>query len=97
MVPSVTLDFTSSAVTDAPAPTYVSSQGHSSSIETSEAAIPTSEAPAAPESSSVYEAPVASPTAKAVEAAAAPAATSAAGSKRGEATFYGGNTDGGKW
>ncbi|KAL1608721.1 hypothetical protein SLS59_001911 [Nothophoma quercina] len=93
----VSLDFTSSAVTETPASTYAPEQGYGSPSETSEAAIPTSETPAAAESSSVYETSAASETAaasstyKAVEAQA----TSAAGSKRGLATFYGGNTDGG--
>ncbi|KAJ4363321.1 hypothetical protein N0V95_001094 [Ascochyta clinopodiicola] len=68
---------------------------------TSEAAIPTSEAPAAVESYSAYEAPAASETpvaapvmSKAFKAKAVVKA--AAGSKAGQATFYGGNTSGGK-
>ncbi|KAF3042193.1 hypothetical protein E8E12_009213 [Didymella heteroderae] len=93
---SVSLDYTDSAVTETPAPTtYVPGQGYGSPSETSEAVIPTSETPAAAETSSTYQTPAASSTtveAKAVEAQA----TSAAGSKRGEATFYGGNTSGGK-
>lgn len=92
---SISLDYTDSAVTETPAPTtYAPGQGYGSPSETSEAAIPTSETPAAAESSSAYEAPAASPTVEAVEAQAQ--ATSAAGSKTGEATFYGGNTSGGK-
>ncbi|KAF2630236.1 carbohydrate-binding module family 63 protein [Macroventuria anomochaeta] len=89
---SVSLDYTLSTVTETPAPTYAPGQGYGSSSETSEAAIPTSETPAVAEFSSVYEAPAASSTVSAVDAQA----TSAAGSKRGQATFYGGNTDGGK-
>ena len=89
---TASLVYTPSAVTETPVPTYAPGQGYGSPIETSEAAIPTSEIPAIVESSSAYEAPAASPTVKAVEAQA----TSAAGSKSGEATFYGGNTDGGK-
>ena len=91
---SVSLDYTPSAVTETPAPTYAPAPGYGEPSETSEAAIPTSETAAVAESSSVYQAPAA-PTVQAE--AVKPAATSAAGSKRGEATFYGGNTDGGKW
>jgi hypothetical protein len=53
-------------------------------------AIPTSEAAASSAAPAASEAPQAAPE------AASGMATSAAGSKRGEATFYGGNTDGGK-
>lgn len=88
---SVSLDYTSSAVTETPASTYAPGQGYGSPSETSEAAIPTSETPAAAESLSAYEAPAASSIVKAVKAQA----TSAAGSRSGEATHYGGNTSGG--
>ena len=93
---SVSLDYTDSATTETPAPsTYVPGQSYGSPSSTSSAAIPTSETPAAAETSSISQAPAAtSPT---VEAKAASAqATSSAGSKSGEATFYGGNTSGGK-
>ncbi|KAF1933477.1 carbohydrate-binding module family 63 protein [Didymella exigua CBS 183.55] len=80
---SVSLDYTDSAVTETPAPTsYVPGQGYSA---ISEAAIPTSEAVTAVETSA------ASSTSQSVQAQA----TSAAGSKTGEATFYGGNVSGG--
>ncbi|KAJ4407394.1 hypothetical protein N0V91_003978 [Didymella pomorum] len=95
---SVSLDYTDSATTETPAPsTYVPGQGYGSPSSTSEAAIPTSETPAAAETSSLSQAPAATSTTVEAEAAQAQAqATSAAGSKRGEATFYGGNTSGGK-
>ncbi|KAF9694880.1 hypothetical protein EKO04_007127 [Ascochyta lentis] len=99
IVSSVSLDYTPSAVTEAPAPTYSPGQSYGQPSETSEAPIPTSESSVVTESSSAYEAPAASETSvaasstsKAVDAQA----TSAAGSKSGEATFYGGNTSGGK-
>jgi hypothetical protein len=55
-------------------------------------AMPTSEAAA---SSAAPAAPAASDAPQAAPEAASDTTTSAAGSKRGEATFYGGNTDGG--
>lgn len=91
IISSVVLDYTSSAVSETPAPTTAPGYSYAPLPSvTSEAAVPTSETPAAAESTPAYEAPVASPSAEAV-------AQAAAGSKRGEATFYGGNTDGGKW
>lgn len=92
IISTVSLDYTSSAVTETPAPTYAPGQGYGQVSEVSETAIPTSETPAVAESSSAYAAPTASSTTKAVEAQS----TSAAGSKSGVASFYGGNTDGGK-
>jgi expansin (peptidoglycan-binding protein) len=93
-IPStVSLDYTPSAVTETPAPTYAPGQGYGQPSETSEAAaIPTSETPAAAETSSAYEAPAASETSAAAEPAKA---ETAATSNSGKATFYGGNTSGG--
>ncbi|KZM19483.1 uncharacterized protein EKO05_0003115 [Ascochyta rabiei] len=86
-VSSVSLDYTPSAVTETPVPTYAPGQGYSQSSETSETPVPTFE------SSSAYEAQAApSSFVKAVKVKA----VSAAGSKSGQATFYGGNTSGGK-
>lgn len=99
---TVSLDYTSSAVAETPsaaietpAPTNAPEQSSVQTSETSEAAIPTSEAPVVVESSSAYEAPAPSKTAVASPVVAAQD-TSAAGSNSGEATFYGGNTSGGK-
>lgn len=91
------LTYTPSAITETPAPTSAPSEiayptgevGNEYEIA-SETAVPTSET----RSSSAYVAPAASSTS---QAAQAQATSSAAGSKRGEATFYGGNTSGGTW
>ena len=95
---SVSLDYTPSAITETPAPTYIPGQGYEQSSETGKAAIPTFETPAAAESSSTYEAPATFETAAASEPAetAQADAVSAAASRSGKATFYGGNTSGGK-
>lgn len=93
---TASLDYTlvteTPAPTDAPSETPYPSGDYYEYSESSEAAVPTSETPAPAQSSSVYV-EAASPTSKAFQAQA----TSAAGSKRGEATFYGGNTNGGTW
>lgn len=93
---SVTLDYTPSVVIETPAAT--SSQASKSS----EVAIPTSEAPAAVETSSAYEAPATSAyeapaTSETSAAAALPVKVEAVSrANSGEATFYGGNLNGGK-
>ncbi|KAJ4987476.1 Expansin-YoaJ 1 [Stagonosporopsis vannaccii] len=93
---TVSLDYTPSPITETPAQTNAPSETPYPSgdyyeySEASEAPVPTSETPVVPQSSSIYAA-AASSTSEAAQAQR----TSAAGSKRGEATFYGGNTSGG--
>lgn len=94
-LPSVSIHYTPTPITETPAPTYVPGQGYSSPSETSSAAVPTSEAPAAVPTS---EAPAAAESEAPYEAPVTPnPQVQAKAVARGEATWYGGNTDGGMW
>lgn len=97
ILPTASLTYTPSPITETPAPTsaaseiaYPTGEVGNEYENTSEPAVPTSET----KPSSAYVAPAASSTSQAAQAQPT-AAAAAAGSKRGEATFYGGNTSGG--
>jgi hypothetical protein len=108
IISTVSLDYTSSALTETPAPTYAPGQGYGQPSVTSEAAVPTSETPAAVETSSAYETSAAAEPSSTYEAPAAAAETpsandapaevvqgQSANTKRGIASHYPGNVAGG--
>ncbi|CAI9635692.1 unnamed protein product [Alternaria burnsii] len=88
VAPTTLLDYSSLAYT--PVPQSEASKSYEAA-QSSAAMVPTSESKSSAASTSAAPAPAASKPVSTVEESA----SSAAGSKRGEATFYGGNTDGG--